>query len=478
MERNNLQQIVPFWNSAGQIIPHRLYEFFTEKGIGNFFTDDSNKKNTEPVIVKIVGNTVSPVNVGYLLDLTKSYILEATADAGNSGPILDSLHTKTALFGDKNLKLLKTIKLNFISDTPDAGYFFFQNGVVEVKADAISLKPYTDFEDFVWEKSIVPVNFEPVDMVHLQKESDFMRFLEDLTVVADAEKSAKRLDSLKSAIGYLLHRFKDPATTKAIIIMDVYVNGQPNGGSGKTLLIKAIGKVRIVSILDGKKYDQREWFALSSVDLESEILLFDDIERNFDFEQIFPLMSTGMLVRLKYKNHVFLPFERAPKVAITTNYAVLGSSSSHIRRKFEFEVSATFSAGYTPRDKFGHNFFDGWDDQQWNLFYNTMFHCLQVFLKFGLIESEPVNLNLTKLINRSCEEFVDWAEDAVHLDVQFEKKLLYDKFVKAYPEYSGKLKQREFTFWLRAWGEYKCLSVTEGHSDDKRTIVFTVKSSN
>jgi len=185
-----------------------------------------------------------------------------------------------------------------------------------------------------------------------------------------------------------------------------------------------------------------------------------------------------MLVRLKYKNHVFLPFERAPKVAITTNYAVLGSSSSHIRRKFEFEVSATFSAGYTPRDKFGHNFFDGWDDQQWNLFYNTMFHCLQVFLKFGLIESEPVNLNLTKLINRSCEEFVDWAEDAVHLDVQFEKKLLYDKFVKAYPEYSGKLKQREFTFWLRAWGEYKCLSVTEGHSDDKRTIVFTVKSSN
>ena len=92
-----------FWNGKGQIIPHLLYEFFANKGLGNYFSDTINKKVSEPVIVKIVGNIVSPVNVGYLLDITKNYIIELTQESGEAGPILDSLHKSTALFGDKNL---------------------------------------------------------------------------------------------------------------------------------------------------------------------------------------------------------------------------------------------------------------------------------------------------------------------------------------------------------------------------------------
>jgi hypothetical protein len=102
----------------------------------------------------------------------------------------------------------------------------------------------------------------------------------------------------------------------ALILMDVYINGQPNGGSGKTLLINAIGKLRNLSLIDGKKYDQREWFALSSVGLDSEVLLFDDVEKNFNFEFIFPLLSTGLYKREKYKNHVFIPHEKSPKVRL------------------------------------------------------------------------------------------------------------------------------------------------------------------
>jgi hypothetical protein len=64
-----------FWRENGQIVPHLLYEFFIEKGIGKYFPDDTNKKNTEPVLIKLNGNIVSPVNIGYLLELTKEYIL-------------------------------------------------------------------------------------------------------------------------------------------------------------------------------------------------------------------------------------------------------------------------------------------------------------------------------------------------------------------------------------------------------------------
>lgn len=142
---NTNEQPFIFWNSKGQIVPHLLYEFFELEGIGSHFPDDGNKKNSEPVIVKIVGNIVTPVNVGYLLDLTKSHILKVTAESGEAGPILDSLHSKTGLFSDKNLKLLKTLKLDFITDTADTGYFFFKNGIVEVTAAGIALKPYSDY---------------------------------------------------------------------------------------------------------------------------------------------------------------------------------------------------------------------------------------------------------------------------------------------------------------------------------------------
>ena len=470
----NIDRFV-FWDGKSLIVPHLLYEFFTRKGIHNHFPEEINKKNTDPVIVKISGNIVSPVNIGFLLEITKNHIIDCTAESGESGPILDSLHKSTGLFSEKNLKLLKTLKLNFISDTPEYGYFFFKNGIVQVSGSGIALKPYTDFDDYVWEKSIIQLDYIPISTDELQKESDFMRFLLDLTVVEEPEKATARFNSLASAIGYLLHRYKNPTTTKAIIFMDIYVNGQPNGGSGKSLTLSAIGKVRNVSVIDGKKYDQREWFALSSVDLESDVLLFDDAVNDFNFEQIFPIMTTGMLVRLKYKNHVYLPFEKAPKVAITTNYAINGDSASHRRRKFEFEISPTYNASYSPRDKFGRNFFSDWDDAEWNRFYNTMFMCLQIFLKNGLIESEPINLSLTKLINKTNEEFVEWAEIKVTPEIQFDKKKLYDNFVKAYPEYSGKLKQRDFTFWLRAYGEYKKYILSESHSGDIRYITFNEK---
>ena len=464
-----------FWTGDGKIVAHLLYEFLASKGIGIYFPNKKNKKNSESIIVMINGNIVSPVNVGYLLYITINYILECTKENGESGPIIDSLHKSTSLFGDKNLKLLPSLKLEFISDTAGAGFFFFRNGVVKVTGDEIQLCKYEDFDQHVWEKSIIPIDFVLVDHTELEL-CDFRQFLKDLTIVDDDLKSEDRLKSLSSSIGYLLHRYKNPTTTKAIILMDVYINGMPNGGSGKTLLINSIGKIRNLSTIDGKRYDQKEWFGLSSVEPETEVLTFDDVEKNFNFELIFPLMSTGMFVRRKYKDHVFVPFEKSPKVSITTNYAINGNSDSFRRRMFEFELSATYSANYSPRDKFGRNFFSEWDSQEWNSFYNTMLQCLQLFLKEGLIDSEPINLNLTKLINKSSEEFVDWIEVKVVPDIQCDKKVLYDSFLKAYPEFSGRLKQREFTLWMRAWADFKRFEITEGHSGDIRYVTFSIIS--
>ena len=41
---------------------------------------------------------------------------------------------------------------------------------------------------------------------------------------------------------------------------------------------------------------------VANVDLTSELLLFDDVDKNFDFEKIFSMMTTGLHIRQKYKN--------------------------------------------------------------------------------------------------------------------------------------------------------------------------------
>ena len=227
--------------------------------------------------------------------------LNIQKNPGGAGPILDSLHKSTSLFGDKNLKFLPTLKLEFLSDTRTTGYLFFKNGVLKVTGISTSLHNYEEFGEFVWENNIINIDFSSVKSSVLVEKCNFNMFVRDLSIVKDGEASTSRLKSLNTAIGYLIHRFKDGTTTNAIILMDVYINGQPNGGSGKTLLINAIGEVRNLAIIDGKGFDQKEWFALSSVGLDTEVLLFDDVENNFNFEQIFPLMSTGMYKREKYK---------------------------------------------------------------------------------------------------------------------------------------------------------------------------------
>ena len=460
-----------FWSSNGRIIPNLLYRFLALNGFGKYFSDHSMARRSDAVIIRITENIVSEVNVGYLLDFVRSYIEKYFEIEGDSGPVLDSLHKSTSLFGDKNLKLLNTLHINFLRDTRDTGYLFFNNGVVEVTAKGAILKPFYEFDECIWDSSIINHEFKEIDMVVL-KESDFLTFISDLTITRDASSSENRFNALKSIIGYLLNNYKDGTTNRAVILMDVFVDGKPNGGSGKSLLINSIGKIRKLAVIDGKSYDQHEWFSLSSVSLDSELLLFDDVKSNFDFEQIFPLLSGGMYVRRKHKDNIHIPHDKSPKVALTTNYAINGDSSSHERRKIEFEVSSTYSHRFTPRDKFGRNFFDEWGEPDWILFYNTMIHCLTFYLSNGIQTSEPINIKKTKFVNKTCEEFAEFSYHGFPLNERLDKKILFQNFINENPDLKSKIAQREFTNWLRCWGEYSGYQTTEPRSDDVRYIVF------
>ncbi|MGM0582855.1 MAG: hypothetical protein ACQETL_19420 [Bacteroidota bacterium] len=460
-----------FWNGAGVIIPSLLYKFLEKQGFGLYYPKQSDTKSANPVVVKVTGNLVSEVSETYLKQCAKAYILDKTEEDGKSDAIIDSLHSKIGLFGNKNQKLLTPLDLEFIEDSKDAAYLFFKNGIVEITSAEIQLKQYADFDGHVWEKNIIDHEFSPATFEELKNSCDFMHFLHDVTKVEDEEESANRFASIFSIIGYLSHRYKDNTNTKAIILMDAAPSGNPNGRTGKTLICLAIGKLRSLSIIDGKGYDQRRWFRFSSVGLNTDLLLFDDIQKNFDLEQLFPLVSTGLQIQRKYKDDVFIPFEDSPKVVITTNYAVIGEGSSFKGRTFEFEVSNTFSADYQPNDKYGKRFFEDWDDKDWNLFYNLISHSTKYYLWKGLVASKPINLKLSKLIHQTNEDFVDFCKAKVQVNVRYDKRDLFDSFKREFPD-NGFITQRTFTDWLRKWGIYIGIKPVETHSGTTRFIQF------
>lgn len=131
--------------------------------------------------------------------------------------------------------------------------------------------------------------------------------------------------------------------------------------------------------------DFSKQFNLQTVQLGCQVLVFDDVKRNFNFENLFSLITEGITLEYKNQPAVKLPVEKSPKIIITTNYTIGGVGGSHEARRFEVEFCNYFNVNYTPEMEFGHRFFEEWSEIEWQRFDNFMIRCLQVYLQNGLI---------------------------------------------------------------------------------------------
>jgi hypothetical protein len=265
-----------------------------------------------------------------------------------------------------------------------------------------------------------------------------------------------------SIIGYLIHRYKDPANAKAIIFMDTYKDGNANGATGKSLLTKGIARVRESAFQDGKFFTSSDKFVFSHVNYGTRILIIDDVPRTFDFEKIFPLITEKAVIERKYENKFVIPFEESPKIVITTNYTVEGVGSSHRRRKLEFILSEIFHPEYSPEDKFGHLLFVEWDEIQWCEFFYFIIYCVQEFLKKRLIEP-MFNVAERKFKMATTPQFQSYVNEDVEYGTKLNKKTVYDDFYSKYPDHHT-IEMTTFRNWLKYFADAYGFTFTESHS--------------
>ncbi|TVL98630.1 MAG: hypothetical protein CV087_20990 [Candidatus Brocadia sp. WS118] len=346
-------------------------------------------------------------------------------------------------FNRATLECLPTIQLEMHSDTIDKCYFYYSNGYIEISADQITFRDYSQLNGYVWGKDILPRNIE---LREDWEDCNEMRFLK---LISDNESRRSRLESLKSILGYLLHRHI-PKDGKAVILMDEKIPNSPqeaNGGTGKGIIYQFISMLRQTAKEDAVRIQHGNRFNFQKIKHDTSVFFVDEVPQRWDFNLLFSSITDGVEVERKNEDS----FTARVKFLLSTNKTIQGEGSSYNRRVFEFELAPFFSDKRKPFDEFNRNLLpDDYSREEWNKFDNMMFHCAQVYLRNGLIDYLKVNIERRKLMDQTCKEFVDWAALAFSGPGDYHRNEMYNKFKDHFPEHNS-LKLTKFTKWVNLY---------------------------
>ena len=162
---------------------------------------------------------------------------------------------------------------------------------------------------------------------------------------------------------------------------------------------------------------------------------------------------------------------------ISSNYWIKGTGNSHKIRRFELELNDHYGEHHQPIDDFGHSLFSGWDDENWNRFFNYMANCVVKYLKHGLVEQTNAKMkNQRKILAETSGDFLDWMEDEENfpMNIRLNKKDYYNNFRNSFSNY-GWLKTKRLTQWVQQYAEYKGHEFDSGKSNNQRWFSLSDK---
>jgi hypothetical protein len=408
----------------------RFIYFLNEIGFRKWFISPD-----EPVFVRIVNNIVEQVSKKQIQDIVSDYILQEVKSEAVYGTYCKMLKE---LYSDYLLQEIENNDLSSIKkDDRFNAYVFYKNGYVHIHSKTETFefipneiltetttdrtfKPYESLDGLVWKSSILPRDYQeisPKETKLYDKSNEFSYFIYTISGNRVREgqtvnqASVARLNAFETAIGYLIHQYKNKAVAKAVVLMDeqdAENTNEANGGTGKGLFMQGIQ--HMTKVLNLKDYDSRGQFNFQKYTHDTRVLFYSDVPKRFDFNGLFSSITENLEVEKKNKQSFDIPFEASPKFCIATNFVLTGEGKSYERRTFLLEFAPYYTPDYTPLDEFGHLLFDDWNDHQWALFDNYMLHCLEKFLSNGFMQYNKINMESRKARQVCGAEFLEWAD--------------------------------------------------------------------
>lgn len=503
----------------------RLYNCLANRGFGRIMMADGKFQfaHMENQVVKTVDN--------YFI---KDFIIDLTKQIVKDEEIIDMLYRGGKMYlGPDSLSNMMYINPVFQTPNRYAQNLYFNNKYWHITAEGIEEKSLFDMEATIWFDNInkfdaklikkplvdiTPINdsilkqlpaskreeYEPfkgqyfVDISPEGNNCHFLRFLwntgefywEKITfnknreIVSDNRTLAEKIEtnlhmaSKMSAIGYLLHRYRNKTDAKAVIAVDGknLETGSSNGRTGKSALGFAIEKIIPCTYVPGKsRHLTDDRFIFEEVNEKTCVIFIDDVRANIEFEFFFPFIGGKATIEKKAIGKFTLPDDQTPKLYITTNHAINGEGSSYRDRQFYIAFSDYYNDKWKPVNDFGIHFFDEWDSDQWNLFYNFMAQCLQTYLKYGLIKQSDERIEKRRLRQEVGEFFLSWADEYfsydggkanANINIQIPRNDLKDNCLEKCPNYKKYYTPNDFKKRFKKWCAYNNLAFNP-HRVDK-----------
>ena len=544
-----LMKIAPsmrFWDeiySKGvgiKYLVNNVHAYYFLEGNGFYQFENKNVRDGMMFIRKD-GNIISQVSP----DDIRKFIHEFLKERRLSTPLRNAIYRSNQL-NDNSLKGLNQIQLDFTDYEKDAQYLFFENSTWKITStDIKEYKPY-EVERYVWKEEVIPhkagIKDPPFrikynkekskfDIEILNQNSLFFKFLINASRIhwkteytsikesVDEEYILKnkwniagdRLDEEEKfeqknhlinkifSIGYLLHRYKDPARPWCVFAMDnkITETGESHGRSGKSFCYRTIRFFMKSVTLNGRNPKLTENpHVYDRVTEHTDYVLVDDADQYLNFGFFFNALQGDMEVNPKNNQSYEIPFEHVPKFCITSNFTLRNIDPStegrilytvfsdyyHVKTEGEDYVE-----DFTIRDDFGKVLFQDYTEEEWNDDFSFFAYCLQFYLSIPReIKINPPMDNVKKrnLRTEMTEPFKNWADvyfnkDAGMCDKYVDKEIAFKDFM----ERSGQHKwtTNKFTKALKAWCFYAeyvdILNPIDERDDNGRIIKWSSEKS-
>lgn len=410
----------------------KLSKFFTSQGF-RLLKDDKYQTSGMPVHMNEDKKTIVQVNRVYFKKFTQRWaenadLTEYDVDIDTIMRLIISIPNAK---WDNVVEFLDHVtydEINILRDTKTEAFFPFKNGVVKVTRTGPELLRYQDLPSdvYLWEQSI---KSRTVDLSYLESESDknrsnFYKFIKRLAGINPTiehleesqlkEKHPKKLNRLQSIIthlGYLLHNFRDPSKPYGVFIGENTIEHGRGGGTGKSLIGKALKEARNIHIEGGKTFKPNDDRRYQAVPLGTDIITIEDVPSWFKVEKMYNDFTELMSIERKFQDPILIPYSRLPKFMFTSNYDLEGNGAEHFNRRIKkILIEKYFNRNLTPEDEFGEQFFgEDWElGSSWSDFYNVLFYFLSSYLDTDLVACEDMdNLKAKSIIAKFKEHGVD-----------------------------------------------------------------------
>ncbi|MBE7641396.1 hypothetical protein GUB10_13735 [Salegentibacter sp. BLCTC] len=356
-------------------------------------------------------------------------------------------------------------------DAYNSSRLFFRNNFTITTKENVNVNGYEDLPGVIWQDRIIDRNFA---IPKKDEPGQFEIFCKNIT-----GNNKDRFKCLQTFLGYLLHRNKERGENKAIILYDenMGIGDMANGRTGKTMLGRALENCRNLIYYDGKTTNFNGNFIYQRLTETTDIVYYDDLPRNTDFDTFYSYLTTGIQVEKKFKQAFYIKNEKAPKLLISSNHYVKGDGGDSDRaRRYEFEICNYYNKDFTPEKEFGNRFFGNeWSNSEWDRFYFFMMKCIQVYLNEGLLEPEPINLKTSKIQCLTNREFSDFAEVYFERNKKLDKRELYKSFKILFPKMKD-VAPHKFTKWCKIYSNHKGLVFKDKPSGGQSFCWFNTKS--